>query len=153
MQKLNQVKSHLKSNGVYKEYKNAFKHKQLRFALTKIALTFNESIHAIDLSKLEMELLKQNKDKDMFIKPMETLNKLVNYKANWKELGKFMWYAYQTSTYFTDRKINVPNIYNGNDNIKVNATKRKHYLKWMHSVDSRDDEFNNKIIKVLKQVY
>lgn len=153
MKEIKQVKKMLKQRNEWQNYKDTFKHKQIRFALSKISLTFNHLLKPSELLKIELLALKAEKNSEMFKEAFKEISKVVDYKANWDALGKFMWYAFQTSTYFNDKKKGVENIYDSELHVEINAKKRAHYMTWMHSVDTTDDYFNDKIIKVLNQLY
>lgn len=148
MKQLKQVKNKLQQTNNWNAYKEAFTHKQMKLVTTKIALIFKDKINVNTFYKLEKELITKPKNKDMFKEAFATLEKEVQYKANWKELGKFMWYAYQTSTFYKDQKKNVKNVYTFENSVELNTQKREHFLKWLHSVDKNDIDFNNKIIAV-----
>lgn len=153
MKQSKQIKKLLKTKGKWEEYKNVFTHKQMRLATSKIALVFNEKISINKLTKIELDLMSSEKNSKMFDNAFKELSLLVNYKADWKSLGKFMWYQYQTSTYYKDIKVGVKNIYNPNNIIEINEKRRGFYLKWLHSIGMNDSLFNEKIIQVSKIVF
>lgn len=152
MNQLKQVKNKLRQENIWASYKETFKHKQMKLITTKIALIFKDKININVFYKLEKELMSKTKNKEMFKEAFAILEKEVKYKANWEELGKFMWYAFQTSTFYKDQKKDIKNIYTYENSIRLNTKKREHFLKWLHSVDKKDIEFNNKIIAVQKLV-
>lgn len=150
MKQLKQIKDNLKTNNELKRYKNIFKHRQMRFATTKIALIFNKNISAIKFYEIEKELINTPKDERMFKNAFLKMEKAINYKANWESLGKFMWYQYQASIYYKDIKNKTPNIFNKENMIKMNEIKRTFYSEWLHSLSKDDISFNKKIIQVSK---
>lgn len=152
MKKLSQIKSKLKKSNDWKIYKDAFGHKQMKLVTSKIALVFNEDINVETFYQLEKSLITAPINVDMFKEAFKILAKEVKYKADWEELGIFMWYAYQTSTFYKDQKNHVENIYTLENSVELNGERRAHFLKWLHSVDKTDIEFNNKIIAVQKLV-
>lgn len=153
MKQSKQIKNLLKTNGKWEEYKKAFSHKQMRLATSRIAFAFNNKISIDKLAKIEIELMKSEKKSNMFDEAFKEISKLVNYKADWKSLGKFMWYQYQTSTYYKDIKKGTKNTYNPNNIIEINEKRRDFYLKWLHSIGMDDSLFNEKIIQVSKIVF
>lgn len=152
MKQLNLIKRKLKKDKVWNDYKTKFKHKQMRFVVSKIASVFVKNININKFHKIEKSLIETPNGEDMFDEAFRQLSREIKYKADWESLGKFMWYAYQTSTFYTDQKAGIKNIYTLENSIELNDIKREHFLKWLHSVDNTDDKFNNKIMEVQRLV-
>ena len=152
MTKLKQVSKELKKVKGLKDYNNMFKHKQMKFACSKTLLIFNPKVKLKTLVSLEYTLLKEKKNKKMFLNNMQVLSKNTEGNIDWKAFGEFLWYLYQTSTYYKDIKNNVKNIYSEDNFIELNSKKRDAYQKWMDSLDRKDPQYNAKIRQILKEL-
>lgn len=153
MKNLKMIKKYLKQNKFWSLYKEKFKHKQMKFAITKIAFIVDKNVSKETLIKMELAALNSNKDKNMYVESFKIFSNKINYKADWKSFGEFMWYIYQTSTYYKDIKKNIKNVYNETNINFINETRRKLYGTWLHSMDKTDDLFNEKIINISKIVF
>lgn len=154
MTKLKEIKIILKSSKNWRKYKHKFHHKQMQFLFSKIVLIFQPDIDINKLAKQEILMLNTDKkDGDaMFLKIFENMQEFTGVKANWEEFAKFIWYVYQTSTYWKDSRKNIPNVFNKKNYIEKNRIKREHYYHWLYSMDIKEN-FNNNVIKVLKEVF
>lgn len=152
MKKLKQLKKKLKKNNLLFEYKNKFKHKQMRFAISKIAMIYYPTISLDDLFILESNILNQDIGPEMFISSFKMFKKISGLSSDWESFGKFMWYQFQVSTYYKDVKKGNNNIFIENE-VKKNQEKRILFLKWLHSVDKTEENFNQKIIKLQKKIF
>ncbi|MCK5867559.1 MAG: hypothetical protein KAG14_04100 [Mycoplasmataceae bacterium] len=152
MNQLKQIKNNLKQKKVLKNYNSTFKHKQMRFLLTKLSLIFIDKIDEEIFTELEIKLHQNEKSSKMFIESIDILKKQTKYKADWNSFSKFLWYVYQTSTYYNDSKKNIKNVYT-NKIIKTNEIRRNLYNTWMESMAEYDLDFNEKIIKVSRLVF
>ena len=90
MKLLNQVKNNLKKQKKLKEYKVVFKHHQMKFLITKIALIFVEKISIEKFAKLEINLYQSKKGIDMFVESIKILEIETKYKADWNSFAKFL---------------------------------------------------------------
>lgn len=149
MKQWKQVKNKLKEKDELKKYKEKFKHKQIRFVVSKIFFVFNSENKIDELLAIEQKLLVAKKDQKLFSNIIKDFEKIIDYKADWKSFGEFLWMQFQASTYYWDKKKNLENIFNEKNYIKLNSEKRKLYMNWVHSLPKEDD-FNEKIIKVSK---
>lgn len=152
MKLLKQIKSNLKEQKKLKEYDRVFKHKQMKFLVTKIALVFSDDINIDKFTKLEIKLSESKKGPDMFSESIKTLEEETKYKADWKSFANFLWFIYQTSTYYRDLKKGMENVYVDNI-IKINEKRRNIYNTWMESLAKDDSQFNHKITQVSKLVF
>ena len=83
----------------------------MKLTITKIALIVNPEIDIEILEKMEIILLKSKKNSEMYFESFKIFKKNINYVADWDSFAKFMWYAFQTSTYYKDIKKNINNVY------------------------------------------
>ena len=150
MKKWKIVKSKLKNDNKWNKYKEVFRHKQMQLAITKICLVFDEKIDIDKLFLIEESLI--DKTNDRFSDAFKEVSILLNNKADWNSFAKFMNLQVQMSTYYKDMKQGKDNIFINNV-IKMNEEKRKYFLQWLHSIDQKDNTFNDKIIKVQKIVF
>ena len=152
--KKRQVIKLLKQNQKWKLVKEKYKHKQMRLVFSKIALIFNPNIEINKLIEGESKMLEAKKDQQetMFLNIFSQFEKITNEKANWKSFAKYLWYVFQTSTYWKDKKQNIENIFIKNNYIKMNQTKRKYLFEWMHSMDVSDSNYNHRITRTLKEL-
>ena len=152
MNNLKQIKKSIKEQGLLKSYNKKFKHKDMKFLLSYVALTFNEEIKIDLLVKEEVKLLNVEKGPKMFINAYSSLSKMTDKNIDWNSFGKFIWYIYQSSTYWKeDKKKN--NIYSKESFVAMNDQKRKHYNKWMRSIPETTEGYNLKIMEVMKRVF
>ena len=152
MKQLKEIKNKLIKNDLWKEYSQKFTHKQMKLISTKIALIFNKNIKVQDFYEIEKELIVVKKNKFMFLETFNKISYKTNYSCDWKSFSIFLWYIYQTSTYYKDKKKKIDNIFIDNT-IKMNQEKRKYFYLFMNSLDMRDDYFNDKIISILKLTF
>lgn len=156
MTRLKATKKLLKQNKQWDAYKKKFTHKQMRLAISKIALIFNNELTSEVLYKKEEQMLKAAKDKkeNMFLEVFADFNKLTKTeKINWSEFAKYFWYVYQTSTYYKDKARGRANVFNKKNYVEMNQAKRKHYNEWIMSIDLSIDGINEKVILVQKAVF
>ena len=152
MTKLKQISKELKKVKALKAYNHIFKHKQMKYASSKALLIFNPKASIKILVSMEYKLMKEKKDKKMFINNMKVLSKNTNGNIDWKVFGEFLWYLFQTSTYYKDIKLNIKNIYSKDNFIEINSKKRDVYQKWIDSLDKKDPHYNTKIRQILKEL-
>lgn len=155
MMKLKEIKKQLIAQDKWLSYKDKYKHPQMKFVFSKVALIFNADLTVEELMPFELEMLKASKEKkeEMFIPIFKKLRNITNVKADWKAFGQFMWYAFQTSTYWKDSKKGIANIYTKRNLITVNQVKRDLFNDWLHSIDHKTENYNELIIETLKKVY
>lgn len=156
MKSLKAIKRLLKQNKQWSEYKKKYAHKQMRLVSSKIALIYNQDLSLEELYKLEVMALEAKKvnEEKMFEDLYFELDKMVNRPyIDWESFGRYMWYTYQTSTYWKDVKKKRPNVFNSRNYIEQNAIKREYYSKWLQSIDLSIEGANDRIIKVQKEVF
>lgn len=153
MKSLKIVKKILKQKKIWKLYKQKFRHDQMRFLTSKILLIFNDTISPKILVENEILLLKSIKDEKMFVSVFETFNNLAKNNYNWQAFGLFIWYVYQTSTFYYDQKHKIKNVYDEFNYLQRNNQKRQFYYQWLESIDPGTKNYNYLIKKVLKQVF
>lgn len=155
MQELKEIKNLLKDNKKWAEYKKKYKHPQMRLIFSKIIFVFNKDVSIEDLYKKELQYLEADKSKqeEMFKTIFKSAERLSGVKADWESFAIFMWYVYQTSTYWKDIKKNVKNVFNVKNYNELNQVKRNHYNDWLHSLSPNIENLNNSIIEVLRLVY
>lgn len=155
MTKLKEIKKELIAQNKWQSYKAKYKHPQMKFIFSKIALIFNPDLSSKALVSFEIEMIETNKDKkeEMFVNVFKKMKTLTNVKANWNAFGKFMWFVFQTSTYWQDTKKNINNVYTKRNYITVNQTKRDLFNEWLHSIDPHTQNYNDLIVETLKKVY
>ena len=153
MKQLKQVKNKFTEQDVYNEYAFKYKHKQMKFITSKIVLIYNPKVSVDELIKLETLMLKADKGKDMFDEPFKMVEKLTNTVADWKSFSKFMWYVYQTSTFFKDEKKGIKNIFNNENTIKLNEIRRGFFHKWLHSFPENQKNYNENVMQVSNLVF
>lgn len=154
-QKLRKLKKELIYNREWKNYVKHFRHRQMRLLVSKIALIYNFEIPLADLVKLEKLTIEaaKNKNLEMFVPIFIYLEILIKHKANWADFGRFIFYVFQTSTFYKDMRHKQKNIFTKQNIIEQNYQKRKYFYSWLHSLPIDDLEYNLKIIKVQKVVF
>lgn len=152
--KINNIKTYLKNNDKYKEYKLLFKNKQIRFLFSKISIIFESTISNENLGKIEMALL-NNPTKDNFVILIGELSKTFDKKfvnLRWANLGISLWYAFQMSLYY-NKKRKVPCEYTIDNFVTLNNIKRANFSKWLKSFyETKNIDFNQYVIKVLEKI-
>ena len=151
MKKWKQVSKVFKKEKLIKEYKSRFKYNQLRFAFSKIAFAYSEKVDYKELVKIEKEILKMNKTEVSFSNIYKKMHLLLDNDWKWEEFGKFMFFIYQTSLYWKDKR--KKNIFNKENFIEKNEMKRKHFNNWLSSIPIDLDNFNKKLILVMECVF
>ena len=152
MTALKNLNKEFKKNNKLEEYKEKFAHKQMFFACSKVALIFKEDVSIDYLYEMEVNLIDTKKDINMFKVAMKELSKITNKNINWDIFAEYLWYLYQTSTYYKDIKKDIINIFNEETFIKLNSLKRDAYQVWIDSLDKADPEYNVRIRKVIKEL-
>ncbi|MCU4117309.1 hypothetical protein N8G13_02435 [Mycoplasma zalophi] len=137
------------------KYISRFKHKQMQFLVSKIFLLFESSLSLNELIKIEYELLEKNFLKDMyvdiFMDNKSTFNEqFINCK--WESFAKFLYYIFQTSTYFYDKKHKVPNIFIIGGETTMNEEKRRLFNEFSESLEKASSNFNFYVKQILKWV-
>lgn len=153
--KLNKVKKNLILDQDWIKYLKKFRHHQMRLLASKIALIYNINIKVIDLLKIEKLMLDASKNKhpEMFVPIFIYLGILTKTKANWNAFGRFIFYIFQTSTFYHDSRFRKTNIFNKKNIIERNFEKREYFYSWLHSLDIAEKDFNKRIIQVQKLVF
>ncbi|CAM9151941.1 hypothetical protein MYMA111404_04235 [Mycoplasma marinum] len=150
----NKTKKILKTNNMFEEYKKIFATKQTRFLITKIIATLDADIKPEECAKLEMMLTKN--EKDMFVKPMSKVSILIKgnifEKADWKSLGEFLYFVFQTGVFYANKKTDTSNIYNQENYNKLNIEKKMLFNHFIESVKPLSDEHNVLIKNILRVV-
>ncbi len=152
MKELKQIKNKF-DNDTWKEYKNKFKHKSMRFIISYIILLYAPSIPINDLVTIERQLISKNKNIKMFDDAFIEVKKITKKDFNWESLSKFMWYAYQTSTYYKDIKKGISNIYTLDNFIEINAIKIKLFSEWLTSIPVTEEKYNFNIRSFMSKVF
>ena len=152
MKELKQIKNKF-DNDTWKEYKNKFKHKSMRFIISYIILLYRPSMPIDDLVTIEKQLISKNKNIKMFDDAFIEVKKITKKDFNWESLSKFMWYAYQTSTYYKDIKKGITNIYTLDNFIEINAIKIKLFSEWLTSVPVTEEKYNFNIRSFMSKVF
>lgn len=152
MKELKQIKNKF-DNDTWKEYKNKFKHKSMRFIISYIILLYRPSMPIDDLVTIEKQLISKNKNIKMFDDAFIEVKKITKKDFNWESLSKFMWYAYQTSTYYKDIKKGITNIYTLDNFIEINAIKIKLFSEWLTSIPVTEEKYNFNIRSFMSKVF
>lgn len=156
MTRLKAIKQLLKQNNQWREYRKKYAHRQMRLIFSKIALIYNPELSVQQLYQKEVEMLKAQKNdgEKMFKEVFKDFGDLSRRpKVNWGEFAIYMWYVFQTSTYWKDKSRRRPNTFNTRNYIEINQIKRQHYDKWIKSIDLSIPGANDRIIKVQKAVF
>jgi len=152
MKELKQIKNKF-DNDTWREYKNKFKHKSMRFIISYIILLYRPSMPIDDLVTIEKQLISKNKNIKMFDDAFIEVKKITKKDFNWESLSKFMWYAYQTSTYYKDIKKGITNIYTLDNFIEINAIKIKLFSEWLTSIPVTEEKYNFNIRSFMSKVF
>lgn len=153
MNKLSQIKKQIKKEKNWKAYKVRFEHKQMKFLFSKIALLLDDEINLKFLHDQELKLVNVEISNEMFIEVFKSLEDKIDFKCNWELFGKFIWFVYQTSTYWKDSKKNNHNIFTPENHLELNQTKRDLYQQWIKSIDKKNRYFNTSVIAISKLVF
>lgn len=153
MQKLKTIKKQLKNDNLWKSYKQKFKHKQMHLLFSKITLIFVPDANENWLIQQEKNLLNQEKNSLMFVETFNKINTLKLADYDWKSFGHFIWYVYQTSTFYHDQKHGKKNLFNEKNYVEKNAEKRHYYYAWLESISPTIFNYNNLIKQVLNKVF
>ena len=155
MKVLKEVKRQLINSGEWEYYQDNYEHKQMKFIFSKVALIFNKDLTADVLFEYEQKMAHIDKTKKelTFVDIFKKMKTLTSVKADWEAFGKFMWYVYQTSTYWKDDARNIPNVYTKRNYITINQIKRDLFNDWLHSIDHHVENYNYLIVNTLKKVY
>ena len=150
---MKRIKNSFKEQKLLKEYKQKYKHKQMVFMFSNIMLTLNENADVEKLIEVEKELLRKEISEDMFEVYALRGKEISGMDLDWESFSKFIWYVFQTSTYYSDIKKGKHNIYNVENYIELNSTKRKLYFNFIHSIDKNLEGYNDKIMRILEITY
>ena len=153
MKKLKQVKKQLKKDKVIKEYNKIFIHKDMKLIFSYVSLTFNNTSDIAFLVKAETDLTKVKQGPKMFVKAFSSLSKTTDKNIDWKSFGEFMWFIFQTSTYWKDSKKGIKNTFNKKNFIDKNEQKRILFNNWMRSIPTSTPDYNQKLMDVMKRVF
>ncbi|UVD81946.1 hypothetical protein NV226_01410 [Mycoplasma iguanae] len=152
------VKTELKKNNLYNEYKLTFKNRQIRFVLTKLIILFDLEIQVKQISELESYLINKNNSK-MFLLPLQELFAMQKNhplkKIDAKNLANFLFYIYQTSRFYYDKKTGQKNIFI-NKNVEIvhrkNTEKRNYYHAFARQLEEIYPDYNFYLRQILKWV-
>ena len=153
MKKLKQIKNKLKDDNLWIEYKNKFKHKSMRLIVSYIILKYKPTASIEELVNIEKKLIKVKKGKGMFCDSFIEVKEITSLDFNWESFGNFMWYVYQTSTYYKDAKKNKKNIYTLENFIEINKIKTKLFFQWLSSIPIDQKEYNLNIRAIMSKVF
>ena len=153
MKKLKLVKKELKKAKVLKEHNKRFAHKDMRLIFSYVSLVFNDDADIELMVKTEIELTNVKIGPKMFVKAFSSLSKTTNKNIDWKSFGEFMWFIFQTSTYWKDSKKGIKNLFNKKNFIDKNEQKRVLYNNWMRSIPTSTPDYNQKLMDVMKRVF
>lgn len=146
------IKKMLKKDNVWSVYKKTFKHKKMRLILTSINEVFEGDISTYEIEK---QLISFKSDIKFWENTLSSLSKnFKKYSKNikWNELGKFLFYTYHQSEYYI-KKSTLENIYNQENFIEINNTKKQCYDSWLKSLYlNGDSNFNVYVIKFLRLI-
>lgn len=156
MSKLKAIKKLLKQNKQWSEYKKKYAHKQMRLVSSRVSLIYKEDLTVEKLYALEVKMLEAKKadEEEMFLEVFKNFNDFLEVpKVDWKAFAKYLWYVYQTSTYWKDSKKKRPNTFNTKNYIEKNQIKRAYYSKWVESIDLSIPGANERLTRVMKEVF
>ncbi|MBN0919161.1 hypothetical protein [[Mycoplasma] gypis] len=141
----------LKENKLIK-YKNLFKNKQMQFLVSKILILFGTDFDANKLANVEIELMNSNFQRNMFVNILLNHIDSVEEKyrnCNWKSLGKYLYYIFKTSTYYSDLRHQVPNIFDIIGVDAANEKKREALNDFYLSLEKVDKNYNHFVRQIL----
>lgn len=153
MNKLSQIKKQIKKEKLWKAYKARFEHKQMKLLFSKIALLLDGEINLKFLHDQELKLVDAEISNEMFIDIFKSFEDKIDFKSNWELFGKFIWFVFQTSTYWKDSKAGKHNIFTPENHFELNQIKRDLYQQWIKSIDKKNKDFNTKVIAISKLVF
>lgn len=153
MNKSKQIKAQIKNLKLWRKYKKKFQHPQMRLLFSRIALTLDPEINLKFLLDKEMFLIEVEKSPEMFVEIYESLSSIASFKCDWTVFGKFIWYIYQTSTYWKDARKKRVNVFTKENYLEQNQIKRELYQEWLDSIDKSNRSFNNYIIEISRMVF
>ncbi len=150
--KKTKIKSIFKKNKQLKLYKKTLKSSSCFYLLTKIANIFGSTISDWDLYQLEINLMENINDKNMWEKVFYDSSIFFKFPFNqcdWKSFGLFMYYNWGVATFKKNSKKNT-SFYNYDNFNDLNTIKSQYYNNWINSIlKTKDLEFNIYIRKVL----
>ncbi len=150
--KKTKIKSIFKKNKQLKLYKKTLKSSSCFYLLTKIANIFDSTISDWDLYQLEINLMENINDKNMWEKVFYDSSIFFKFPFNqcdWKSFGLFMYYNWGVATFKKNFKKNT-SFYNYDNFNDLNTIKSQYYNNWINSIlKTKDLEFNIYIRKVL----
>ncbi len=150
--KKTKIKSIFKKNKQLKLYKKTLKSSNCFYLLTKIANIFGSTISDWDLYQLEINLMENINDKNMWEKVFYDSSIFFKFPFNqcdWKSFGLFMYYNWGVATFKKNSKKNT-SFYNYDNFNDLNTIKSQYYNNWINSIlKTKDLEFNIYIRKVL----
>lgn len=153
MNKSKQIKTQIKNLKQWRKYKKVFHHPQMRLLFSRIALMLDPEINLKFLLDKELLLIQIEKSPEMFVEIYQSLESVASLKCDWTTFGKFIWYIYQTSTYWKDTKKKRGNIFTRDNYLEQNQIKRELYQQWLDSIDKSNCDFNNYIIEISRMVF
>ncbi|WKX02208.1 hypothetical protein [Candidatus Mycoplasma mahonii] len=151
MTKLKEIKKLLKQSHKYRAYKKKFQHKDMKLLFSNVALTFNAKIETDILIQEELKLADEVNGPKMFLHSFKKLSKYTNKKIDWESFGHFVWYIYQTSTYWKNKS--GSNIFTKENYVEQNEIKRHYFYNWLESIPPQTASYNLKIKEVMKRVF
>ena len=153
MKELKQLKNKLKQDNLWSIYKKKFNDKSMRLILSYIILIYKPSTSIDEMIEIEKELITKKNDESMFNSVFIKVKEITNKNFDWESFGKFMWYVYQTSTYYKDIKKNVENIYTTENFIQINKIKTNLFFKWLQSIPVNEEKYNFNIRLIMSRVF
>jgi len=153
MKELKQLKNKLKQDNLWSIYKKKFNDKSMRLILSYIILIYKPSTSIDEMIEIEKELITKKNDESMFNSVFIKVKEITNKNFDWESFGKFMWYVYQTSTYYKDIKKNVKNIYTTENFIQINKIKTNLFFKWLQSIPVNEEKYNFNIRLIMSRVF
>ncbi len=153
MHKLKRIKKMFKQQNLWNIYKHKFAHKQMKLLFSKITLIFVPDASVEWLYENEKKMLGQTKNSEMFKDVFMTISLINHDQYDWHAFGLFVWFIYQTSTFYQDQKHGIKNIFNKQNYVMQNAQKRHYYHLWLQSLDPTVDNYNILVKQVLQCVF
>ncbi|MGL5438256.1 MAG: hypothetical protein ACRDA7_00790 [Metamycoplasmataceae bacterium] len=141
-------KKKLKKINKYKEYKEIFKNKKYRFIFFVYGDIF-ELRNSKVLESLESSLFTNTTKEHFEEKFIEFGNNLDErfINLNWKEFGSFVYYTFNYSNFYFEKKTNL---FTKENYIELNKIKKQHYYNWLDSFyNQKNINFNNYVLKVI----
>lgn len=158
---INSFKKLLRINKQNKQYKKFYINKQLRYLVLKLSILFESNLNVEIIHKMELEIINNTlTNETMYHQTIQTIlknSKIKNFsKLKYQNLSYFIFYIFQTSRFFYDKKHQIENIYLINYSeenlIKLNRIKRSYYYQFLEDIKKHNVNYNFYIIQILKWV-